>query len=133
IPDCCASDVNAVCRNQFVVGREIDGRNRVFAPVAATLCRCADDAEAAAKQDAGSTNAALLQQLPNAAARDGIMANLHLAVNLDVESQLASELGEAIDSSLRSVSEVKVGALVDFLCLKAIDNDLLCEFLGRLA
>src|SRR5437868_12719120 len=127
LADLSASNVNAVGRHQLAIRSEIDGRHGVLAAIAATFGRCASDAEGPAKQRAGAADVSAQEQLPDAAAGDGFTTNLHLAVNLDMKAELASELSKLLDCTFRFVTKMKIRALVHLFGLEPIDDHLLNE------
>src|SRR5215467_11226263 len=67
-PYACASDVNAVFRNEFLVAAEVNRRHGVLGTESATSARRGKNAEGAAQEMTRAANAACLNELSDMAA-----------------------------------------------------------------
>ena len=64
-------------------------------------------------------NSSFGKQLPDVAARNGLAAQAHLGIIVDLKSHFSSQIAEHLNISRRLVSEVEVVALVHFAGMQA--------------
>src|SRR5215469_1909099 len=124
-------DVHAVCRNQFVIAREVECRNCISRAVSSAPPRIRQNAERAPQQCAGPLYAPSSNQAANLAARHVIPAQRLLRVRVYVEPHLAPELRQRLDIPLRLMTKMKVVALMYFLRMQCIDQHISCKVVRR--
>ena len=114
VPTLERGDVDAVSGEQFGVGGEVDGGDRVAGAVAAAGGGGAVDGEGAAEQSAGVADIACGDEGADAAGGDGAPRKMRGVIDADGEAEFAAERGEAVDVGFGAVAEAEIFAFVDF-------------------
>src|SRR5208283_4938568 len=114
VSDAQPGDVNAIGRNEFIVTREVDGRNGVLVAVSATAARIGEDVERMSQQRARLRYLSVGNETANLAAGNVMSAQGELGIDNGLEAHLLAQRVEGIHISLRFVPEMEVVALVNF-------------------
>src|ERR1039458_6891309 len=128
VADAGASDIDAVSGHEFFIVRQIDRRDGIFRPIAASTAGAGENAERTPQQVACPAHAAFGKQLTDVAARNPLPAQAHLRIIVDLKSHLPAQLAQQLDVSRGFVPEVEVVAFVNLAGMQA----LLQNFMGKL-
>src|SRR5438034_4485048 len=126
-----ASYVNPVFRNQLFVPAQIDGGNRVLGTVSSPPARRGKNTEWTSQKMPRPADSSLSQQFANLTARDGFSPQLHLGIDLHLESHFTPELSQQIDVASGLMAEAEVVAFVYFARPQSFFEDLLGELPWR--
>src|SRR5882762_5894016 len=89
-----ASHIDAVLGHEFFVVRQIDSRDGIFRPIAASASGSRKNAERTRQQVARTAHSAFRKQLSDVAARNRLSAQAHLGIIVDLKSHFSTKLAQ---------------------------------------